>query len=287
MVISARGAARALGTVVAVLALLHVVGAAVRFGLHRESMFGLLPLTDLDVEQGFGTWFSGIAWLAAGGLAALLAHDKRRRGDPHAGAWRGLAVIFAYLSADEMLSIHELLNRVTRKLVPAEGIFYWSWWVLAVPIALAVALAYLRFLFALPMRYRRLFVTAGALFVSGAVGGELIESVVASGGGLNTAGYALLVLLEETLEMSGVVVLIYALISYAGEVGPSVGLRFEGVRGAIVPAAATVSAAAPARGFSAVGSDATGVAGNGHRAPASGAGGDASAGTSGGPGREG
>ena len=61
-----------------------------------------------------------------------------------------------------------------------------------------------------------LFVAAGALFVGGAVGVEMIQSFISFheiGGG----AMAFSLLIEESLEMFGVVLFIYALTSYMAD----------------------------------------------------------------------
>ena len=113
-----------------------------------------------------------------------------------------------------MLSLHELLNHVTVTFVPAEGVFHWSWFVLGAPIVLAIGLVYARFLLTLPTRYRWLFSGAATVFFVGALAFEVIESAVVGAGQANTVTYDLFVLVEEVLEMVGVIIAIYGLAEY-------------------------------------------------------------------------
>jgi hypothetical protein len=55
------------------------------------------------------------------------------------------------------------------------------------------------------------------LYVGGAVGVEMFGAKVASMGGMDTMSYALLVAVEEGLEMFGIVLFSYALLSYIGQ----------------------------------------------------------------------
>ena len=77
--------------------------------------------------------------------------------------------------------------------------------------------AYLRFLFGLPARTRRLFLVAGSLYVGGAIGIELVGGRHAYLYGTQNMGYEMIVTFEEFLEMMGIVVFIYALMSYMAE----------------------------------------------------------------------
>jgi hypothetical protein len=72
--------------------------------------------------------------------------------------------------------------------------------------------AYLRFLRNLPARMRTLLLLAGGLYVGGALGFEILSGMHAVKHGQENAVFAILVTIEETLEMLGVAVFIYALL---------------------------------------------------------------------------
>jgi predicted permease len=85
------------------------------------------------------------------------------------------------------------------------------------------SLLYLRFLFALPRRIQALFVLAGGLYVIGGLGLEMLswhyrfplydpENTEAS----RDLTYLMITHVEELLEMLGVAVFMYALLSYFG-----------------------------------------------------------------------
>ena len=82
---------------------------------------------------------------------------------------------------------------------------------------LLLAFVYLKFMRALAPKTRNLFLASAALFLSGAIGMEIVSSVVVSSmGGWETGFYSLThanhYSIEEPLEMVGVVVFIYALL---------------------------------------------------------------------------
>jgi hypothetical protein len=66
----------------------------------------------------------------------------------------------------------------------------------------------------LPKRILQLFILAGVVFVSGAVGMEMIGGMHSEVNGEDNVTYAMMYSFEEFLEMSGAVVFMYALISY-------------------------------------------------------------------------
>jgi hypothetical protein len=166
---------------------------------------------------------SGRAPLLAGALSALIALLRSRESPSYVGHWIVAAVVLIYVSADEMLAIHEFLIDPMRSLLDVGGgIFYFAWIVPGAVAVIAFGAAYLRFLTHLPEPTRKLLVIAGALYLSGALGMEAVNGAYASAHGQDTLGYMLLTDLEEILEMSGLLVLVYALLSYLSELELSV-----------------------------------------------------------------
>lgn len=93
------------------------------------------------------------------------------------------------------------------------GIFYYAW-VIPGAIALIIFLiAFAKFINYLPVKTRKLFLIAGSCYV-GDVGIELIGGYYADLYTPHNMGYALITTIEETLEMLGIAVFIYALLSY-------------------------------------------------------------------------
>jgi hypothetical protein len=75
-------------------------------------------------------------------------------------------------------------------------------------------LVFWRFIANLPAKTRRLFMIAGIIYVSGALGIEMIGGYYADYYQHNNIIYAFITTIEEVLEMLGVAVFIYGLLSY-------------------------------------------------------------------------
>jgi predicted permease len=118
------------------------------------------------------------------------------------------------LSIDEVVQLHESPNRRLRVALNAAGLLYHPWVILGAFFVLVIGMTYRRFLADLPAETRRLFLTAGTVFVSGALGVEALGGWYTTLYGRETMTYALIVILEELFEMVGVVVFIYSLMSY-------------------------------------------------------------------------
>ena len=80
-----------------------------------------------------------------------------------------------------------------------------------------IGLAYLKFVWALPKRTRLHFIMAGVIFLTGALGIEMLGAREADIYGYYTVIYSFLYSLEEMLEMLGIVLFIYALLSYLAQ----------------------------------------------------------------------
>ncbi len=153
----------------------------------------LLSLFDLDQEHSLPTWYSALLLgLIAGGCGLLAARPVT--GDLRASRyWRVLAWGFVGLCLDEVAGLHEAVNMVA----PTS----WAW--LAAPAVLAIGLAFLPFLRALPRRVALPLLVAGGLYVYGAIGVELLGDALVERGLEGSLFYAMTVLFEEGCEMAG------------------------------------------------------------------------------------
>ena len=197
--------ARGLGAVVAFLVVMSLVTRAT--GVADQIFM-------LDAEQNVPTWFSTVILLLASALLALVATLKKRRADPFSLHWAGLSLIFLYLSVDELIGAHEMTGARVERVATTSGAFYYASTVFTLTMVLIVGFAFLRFLLNLPRSTGKLFVAAGALYVGGALGMEMIGGLVDQTYGTAGALYLLSTTLEETLEMTGVVLFIYAVLRY-------------------------------------------------------------------------
>jgi hypothetical protein len=147
-------------------------------------------------------------------LAAFIAIIKGKNKEPYTAYWAGLAAIFLYLSMDEGAVIHEIFTDPLQESFNTTGYFAFAWLIVFVPLVILFVIFYLRFLFHLPPRTRNLFILAGALFVGGAVFVEAISANRYYLDGGASFPYLAIATVEEFCEMLGVVLFIYALLSY-------------------------------------------------------------------------
>lgn len=211
---SASKVRKTLTLLVIVLVALNFVSIFLNQVLGHDFVYGLVPLFDLDKESNIPTYFSSILLLMTAGLLFVISAAKKTIKDIYAGHWRYLSYIFLYLSMDEAASIHELFIEPLRKTFGFSGIFYYSWVIIGIASVIILTVIYLRFILGLPWATRYNIILASCVYVGGAIGFELLGGYFSSHFGNDNFTYAMIATIEETLEMTGVIIFINALIGY-------------------------------------------------------------------------
>lgn len=203
-----------------------------------RGLFTLVQLFDVKKEESIPTWYSEVLLLLCSALLAVIFLAIRREGGRRAGYWLGLSAVFLFLSADEGSSIHEKMGQLGKFILAAIGIdqsgfLTYAWVVPGAALVLVLALVYLRFFFGLPTKYRLLFLAAGIVYVGGALVLESLSAFYVSlyGGqqamtGGQRATVIAITTAEESAEMLGAILFVYALLSYLREYVEDVTLRF-------------------------------------------------------------
>lgn len=205
--------------------LLLVVTLLVALSIAGQAMVHYLPdfryrdsiarLVYVDEEQSLPTLYSLLVLLADASVFAVIADAHRRTSRAHAWSWAALSLLFVGLALDEVLSLHERTVGPLRELFGIEGGPFWYAWVVPAILAVTVfVIAFSGFYRRLDRPTRRRLGAAGALFVSGAVGIEMIGGWYASGHGPDTMTFAFLATAEEALEMLGATLALYGLLSH-------------------------------------------------------------------------
>lgn len=173
------------------------------------------PLFHPNAEANLPTWYSTVLWLIAAWYAVEIAAAD---GERSKFQWRSLAVLFTFLSFDEAAEFHEKIGDLIILLNGGKlsGFLFFEWVIYGAVLVAVLAVVYGRFVIGLGPRLALILVGAGIVYLSGALGLEALQAAVADGS--MTVPHALswrLGILEEYLEMIGVVVLIYGLATEA------------------------------------------------------------------------
>ena len=203
-----------LGIMVVVLFLGQIAGLASKFYFGHTYVFGLVPLFDFDEERNIPTFFSAFLLIFCASNLAIISLGHRRKGKK-APLWVLLSGIFLFLALDEFCSFHERLTGPVTSVLQTSGPFLFAW---VIPYSLFLGLlliVYGRFLFAIPSRIRWMMLLSAFTYVSGAIGLEMVAGwYLDSYGHSKDLTYHLIATCEELLEMTGLIIFVYALMNY-------------------------------------------------------------------------
>lgn len=130
---------------------------------------------------------------------------------------------------DEAFSFHERLAAPVRTQLGDGrlGVFYYAWVIPGIAIITAIGLYLLGFLRQLPRATKLRFLAAAILYIGGAIGLELLEGRHAELYGRANWAYKMMTIVEETLEVAGLIVFIWALLKFLARNYKEVRFRFE------------------------------------------------------------
>lgn len=215
IVIQTGNVALILGLIAALLVMASIICQIIQFEKNIESS-EILRLFNVNKEGNIPTVFSGLILFISAVLLGIIAWSKKRQKELYAGHWKALSFIFLYLAADEAGRIHEITIEPLRDLFNTKGFLYFAWVIPGIVLLIIFIFSYWNFFLHLKTRFRLLFSLAGILYVTGVLGSELVGGqYIWTGGGTSTFTYTFIVTMEESLEMVGIIVFIYALLKYA------------------------------------------------------------------------
>lgn len=191
----------------------NIFGIISNLYLEHDYVFGLVPLFDFDTEQNIPTLYSSLTLLVASILLFVIAVMHKKNGSSFF-SWIGLAAIFLFLSVDEMALIHEHLQPPIHNFSNTTELLLHSWIVPYGILVFVFIVSYIRFLLHLPFNIMMLFVASGAIFVTGAIGFEILGGRYGFLYGEHNLIYSFFYTCEEFLEMFGVDLFIYSLLLY-------------------------------------------------------------------------
>jgi hypothetical protein len=199
-----------------------------KFMFGHAFLTGFVPLFYVDMEQNIPTLFSVMLILFATLLLAIIAifNGKQRIAD--VSKWVILSFGFLLMAFDEAFQFHERLNIPVGTLLGdgSLGVFYFPWVIPGIALVFVLGLFFLRLLLHLPATTRFRFLMAATLYIGGAIGAELIGSRHAELHGYENWTYSMITTFEESLEMAGLILFIWALLKYCADNYKDVLLRF-------------------------------------------------------------
>ena len=172
----------------------------------------LFSLFFIDGEGNLPAIFSTCLFLINAVLFLMVWQAAGPAGDSQK-IWLVLAIVFVFLALDESISIHERLIDPLRQALGATGIFYYAW---IIPYGIGVmllAIVAVPVFWRMPKRIRFWFGISAATYLFAAIGLEMISGkyLVMMNENKDIV-WILMVTLEESLEIAGLIILVYALL---------------------------------------------------------------------------
>ncbi len=172
-----------------------------------------------DGERNVPTYFSTLNLLFSAILLFTISKYVKNSEEPeYFRKWYLLGCVFIWLALDELFVLHEISAKPMRSILQSVlqrddiGVLHFAWFVPYFLVALFVGAYFFKFILSLPRKTMLSFFLAGVLFISGAVGMEMVSGLVVSYNMLSI--YKLITTFEETLEMMGVILFIHSLVRY-------------------------------------------------------------------------
>jgi hypothetical protein len=196
---------------------LHVAAVAVRSVVRPDpgALADALALLNAAQERSLASWWTS-ALLAACCLLTIAAARLAGRGSSSGRAarpWLVLTVVFAMLSLDEVVSLHERGAEWTSAAFETGSLLQRLGWTIPAAAALVVSLLVLVPAFrSIPSRPRVVIVAGLATSVSGALGMEIVN-VLLTDAGARYLWRHLAMAVEETAEMIGVAIVLLGVLT--------------------------------------------------------------------------
>lgn len=205
----------------------HCGAMFLKYVVGTDVVFGLVPLFDFYEEHNAPTYFSSFNLLLTSAMLFYIARAKSADKDKGSRAWFVLSFGFLFMSIDEMADLRIVLSNFVKEVLKNERyveslpFFSVAWTVPMFFIVLMLTIYFVPFLNTLKKKYLIHFMIAGALFVFAVMGMETLggHHVVITKG-VRDITFALLVTIEESIEIGSILYFQFFLIQYIHEYFP-------------------------------------------------------------------
>jgi len=206
-----------------VLIVIHTIILFIYYTVGDPDKFDFVRMFDLDMERNIPTVFSSLILAIASLCFYLLSKTQESKKYKETKYWLGLSGVFLFLSFDEGAKIHEKLGDFTENFVEASGYLHYPWVLSYSLFVFILGILYMKFFLKMEKKVFFSFMLSAFIFLLGAVGFELLGANESSAHGTATVTYSVLYTIEESLEMYGVIYLIWILLTLLEKKGIEIG----------------------------------------------------------------
>ncbi|MDJ0920763.1 MAG: hypothetical protein QNI84_06515 [Henriciella sp.] len=186
----------------------HCFALYLHHGSNWEKADIIVDWLHMGRERNLPTLYSVFIIACAGGMCLLMPRLNVNLPEGSAG-WNLIGYILLALSLDELVSIHERIGWRLQESLNLTGPLYFAWVIPYAAFALIVAVILLPWLLRLDFRTKAFMIVAGGIYLTGAIGMELIgasihyENLLQNIQTDDSLKADVMVTIEETLEIAG------------------------------------------------------------------------------------
>ena len=193
----------------------HLIGVFSKYCFRHPKVYGLIPFFDLDKEQNIPSLFS-TGLFSLNSILFLLIWRVKRHTDKRYRVWLFLSGLFFFLILDEFCEIHESISTPFKSALNTSGFLAFAW---VIPYGIAgilLSIYLFRFVWSQDKKIRNLFILSALSYFIGAIGFEMLGAAYSTSKECDIV-CGLLTMCEESLEMNGLIMLVYTLLSVLNE----------------------------------------------------------------------
>lgn len=185
---------------------------------HQQNgyFFELSNRFDMDDESSIPTWFAQVLFLLIAGAAAFAALAEKIKAKRV--LWIIIALISTFLSIDEVAGIHEQVLQTIHVLLfheSAPTLLANAWLVILPIVLLAIVLLGKQMIKHFPARLLFVLGAGAGVFLTGAIGVDIVtQGINIPDLSLEFLQQGLFVGIEESLELTGAVIVLYGIMEY-------------------------------------------------------------------------
>jgi len=195
------------------LIMIHSIILIIYYNVGDPDKFDFIRMFDLDMERNVPTLFSSLILAMSAFCFYLLANNVSEIAQKKRPYWLGLSGVFLFLSFDESAKIHENLGDYTEQFVDASGYLHYPWVISYSILVLVLGALYIKFFWKMEKKVFLSFMLSAFIFLSGAIGFELLGAKESSLNGTESLLYSIFYTIEESLEIFGVIYLLWILLT--------------------------------------------------------------------------
>ena len=201
-----------------VLALISLIAQFIKYIGGVEKAYGLIPMMDVDREMSVPSLFSVQLIFSLVLILSVITFYKYKLRDPFRIQWGILALGFLAMAFDEGASIHELIVTPLKHLLGNNlpDFLTFVWVLPGMLIVLLLAVYYYKFFMSFSGHMKKWLLISGGTYLCGLLAMELVGGYILGIFGIRSLVYNIVVTIEESLEMAGLILAIYTFLDYFG-----------------------------------------------------------------------